>query len=80
MTYQGRRIRPDELEKELVALLKKDTDTITITADGKQKTIGLNFLPSSYRASCRYYWHYYSGLTEGEIRYLRNILLLSVIS
>ena len=70
LTYRGRRIRPDELDKELKALLKKENDTVTIEVDGKQKTIGLNFLPSSYRASCRYYWHYYSGLTEGEIRYL----------
>lgn len=70
LTYQGRRIRPDELDKELKALLKKENDTVTIEVDGKQKIISLSFLPSSYRASCRYYWHYYSGLTEGEIHYL----------
>lgn len=69
----GKRIKPDILEKKLKELLQEESNIIAVNIDGKTKNVDLAFLSSSYRASARYYWHYYCGLTEGEIHYLGGL-------
>ena len=69
----GKRMKPDTLEKKLKDLLKEERVPISVKVNGKKREVDLAFLPSSYRASARYYWHYYCGLTEGEIHNLGGL-------
>ena len=70
LTEKGKRIQPDKLDDALDALLSTKKDMVTVFIDGRQAELDIAFRASSYRASCRHFWHYYSGLTEGEICYL----------
>ena len=70
LTEKGKRIRPDKLNDALNALLSTKADLVTVFVDGRQVELDIAFHALSYRASCQHFWHYYSGLTEGEICYL----------
>lgn len=70
---KNHRLRPFVLNKQMDKLLREDIDSITVNRKGTPQKINVAFLPTSYRASCRYYWHYYSGLTEGETLYLLGL-------
>lgn len=70
---KGCRLKPDVLTEKLCTLLQSEDNWVFVKANNKETKINLAFLPSSYRVSCRYYWHYYCGLTEGEICYLGGL-------
>lgn len=71
---KGYRLKPDVLTQKLCTLLQTKDNWVFVTSKNKKdKPINLAFLPSSYRVSCRYYWYYYCGLTEGEICYLGGL-------
>lgn len=62
---------PDRLKKKLNDLLATPPNTIDIIDEkGKSKSVNVAFHARNYRESCRYYWQYHCGLTEGEICYL----------
>lgn len=62
---------PKLLDQKLTELLETPANDLSIrTKRGKKKDVNVAFLARSYRESCRYYWQYHCGLTEGEICYL----------
>lgn len=64
-------LNPKLLDQKLNELLDTPANELSVkTKRGKKKNINVGFLARSYRESCRYYWQYHCGLTEGEICYL----------
>ena len=71
LTQNGEPLKPDKLTGNLEKLLKVAPFNLTVRDQhGKQKKVDLSFQPRSYRVSCRFYWKYHCGLTQGEICYL----------
>lgn len=62
---------PKLLDQKLTELLETPSNDLSIkTKRGKKKEVNVAFHARSYRESCRYYWQYHCGLTEGEVCYL----------
>ena len=71
---EGRPLDPKKLEAKLNKLLNTPSNVINIIDEkGKAKSINVAFHARNYRESCRYYWQYHCGLTEGEICYLSSL-------
>ena len=70
----GDRLRPDVLEGRLKELFEAEPQCVTVQLEnGKEKTVDLALAPDMYQQSCRHFWQYYCGLTQGEIRYLAGL-------
>ena len=70
----GDRLRPDVLEGRLKKLFETKSQCVTVQLEnGKEKTVDLALVPDMYQQSCRHFWQYYCGLTQGEIRYLAGL-------
>ena len=70
----GDRLRPDVLEGRLKELFEAEPQCVTVQLEnGKEKTVDLALTPDMYQQSCRHFWQYYCGLTQGEIRYLAGL-------
>ena len=70
----GDRLRPDVLEGRLKKLFETKSQCVTVQLEnGKEKTVDLALAPDMYQQSCRHFWQYYCGLTQGEIRYLAGL-------
>lgn len=80
LSLNGERLKPDYMKKSIEALLKPAQNVITVEQDNKLKNVDISFKPSSYRESCRAYWHNHCGLHDGEIRYLSGLTALDTVS
>ena len=70
----GDRLQPDVLENRLKELFEAEPQCVTVQLEnGKEKTVDLALTPDMYQQSCRHFWQYYCGLTQGEIRYLAGL-------
>ena len=64
-------LNPEVLNQKLNELLETPTNNLSIkTNHNKYQDVNVAFQAKAYRESCRYYWQYHCGLTEGEICYL----------
>lgn len=79
-TANGRRLNPAQITDALEVLLSSADNKITVVYKNRKNYINLSFKPSSYRLSCRAYWHYQCGLSDGEIWYLSGLKAQDTVS
>lgn len=64
-------LQPEKLITKLQQILYNSENTLYIKDNhGNPKKVDIAFQYKSYRDSCRHYWQYHCGMTDGEICYL----------